>query len=127
MTARSFHPIESSSSSVPLKSKRRRSRPKQSIQPEHRWLVSEIVLKLGFNGILAVGAIAALVRLLPYQQVQQVKLHEVQMQVQETERRVSELRNKFNRNFDPQQIRKIMEEQSPRLDPNQRNIFLTNP
>ncbi len=127
MTARSFQPIDTTLSPAPLKSKRRRSRPKQSVQPEHRWLVSEIALKLGFNGILAIGAIAALVRLLPYQQVQQLKLHEVQMQVQETERRVSELRNNFNRNFDPQQIRKIMEEQSPRLDPNQRNIFLTTP
>lgn len=124
MTARSFDPIDSPS---PLKSKRRRSRPRQAIQPEHRWLFAELVLKLGLNGILAVGAIATLARLLPYQQVQQIKLHEVRMQVEETERRVNEIRNHFNRNFDPHQSRKVMEELSPRLDPNQRNIFLTNP
>lgn len=124
MTARSFDPIDSPS---PLKSKRRRSRPRQAIQPEHRWLFAEIVLKLGLNGILAVGAIATLARLLPYQQVQQIKLQEVRMQVEETERRVNEIRNNFNRNFDLHQSRKVMEELSPRLDPNQRNIFLTNP
>ncbi|MFM7439948.1 MAG: hypothetical protein ACKO2V_15355 [Snowella sp.] len=124
MTARSFDPIDSPS---PLKSKRRRSRPRQAIQPEHRWLFAEIVLKLGLNGILAVGVIATLARLLPYQQVQQIKLHEVRMQVEETERRVNEIRNHFNRSFDPHQSRKVMEELSPRLDPNQRNIFLTNP
>lgn len=127
MTARSFASTDSAVSISPVKSKRRRSRPKQAIQPEHQWLLSEILLKLGLNSILAISAITALVRLLPYQQIQQVKLHEVQMQVQETTRRVSELRNNFNRSFDPQQTRKIMEEQSPRLDPNQRNIFLTKP
>ena len=127
MTARSFNSNDSTIPPDPLKPKRRRSRPRQAIQPEHRWLLSEILLKLGLNGILAVGAIATLTRLLPYQQIQQIKLQEVQMQVQETERRVGELRNNFNRNFDPQQTRKVMEEQSPRLDPNQRNIFLTTP
>jgi hypothetical protein len=127
MTARSLNSTKSIVPPSPLKSKRRRSRPRQAIQPEHRWLFSEILLKLGINAILAVGAISTLVRLLPYQHLQQIKLNEVRMQVQETERRVNELRNNFNRNFDPQQARKVMEEQSPRLDPNQRNIFLTNP
>jgi len=127
MTARSFDPIDSIASPSPLKSKGRRQRPRQAIQPEHRWLLAEIFLKLGLNGILAVGAIATLTRLLPYQQVQEIKLHEVRMQVEETQRRVGEIRNNFNRNFDPHQSRKVMEELSPRLDPNQRNIFLTNP
>jgi uncharacterized membrane protein (DUF106 family) len=82
---------------------------------------------MGLNGILLMGAIAALVRLLPYQQVQQAKLEEVQMQVQETQQRVAELRMDFNRSFDPQESRKIMEEQTPRLFPNLRHIILTEP
>jgi hypothetical protein len=89
--------------------------------------LAEIFLKLGLNGVLAVGAIATLTRLLPYQQIQEIKLNEVRMQVEETQRRVGQIRNNFNRNFDPHQTRKVMEELSPRLDPNQRNIFLTNP
>lgn len=123
MTARSLHSIPSRRSSAA----RRRSRPQPSLQPEHRWVVAEIFFKLGLNGILIIGAIAALLRLLPYQQVQQARLEEVQMQVQETEKRVQELRMDFNRSFDPQESRKIMEEQTPRLSPNQRHIILTEP
>lgn len=123
MTARSLQTAPSRRSTAA----RRRSRPQTALSPEHRWVVAEIVFKMGLNGILLMGAIAALVRLLPYQQVQQAKLEEVQMQVRETEQRVAELRMDFNRSFDPQESRKIMEEQTPRLFPNQRHIILTEP
>jgi uncharacterized membrane protein (DUF106 family) len=82
------------------------------------------------NTILSMAAIAALVKLLPYQLTQQEKLREVRMEVQSTQERVNELRNNFSRNFDPNQTRKVMQEQSPRVDPNQRRIFWvkrTNP
>ncbi|MGL5034549.1 MAG: hypothetical protein ACRC6M_12195 [Microcystaceae cyanobacterium] len=123
MTAHSFQPSAPRRSSAP----RRRSRPKIAFRPEHQWVVAEIFLKLGLNSILLVAAIAALVRLLPYHQVQQAKLDQVKMQVQETEQRVAELRKDFNRSFDPRQARKIMEEQTPRIAPNQRRIVLTTP
>lgn len=123
MTARSLSTAPSRRSTA----SRRRSRPQTALSPEHRWVVAEIVFKMGLNGILLVDVIAALARLLPYQQVQQAKLEEVQMQVRETEQRVAELRMDFNRSFDPQQSRKIMEEQTPRLFPNQRHIILTEP
>lgn len=107
--------------------RRRRSRPQTPLSPDQRWLVAEICLKLGLNGVLVLGAIAALVKLIPFQQVQQAKLHEVQMQVQETEQRVAELREQFQRSFDPRQAKKIMVEQTPRISPNQRRIILVNP
>jgi hypothetical protein len=89
--------------------------------------VAEICLKLGLNGILVLGSIAALAKLIPFQHIQQAKLHEVQMQVQETEQRVAELRGQFQRSFDPRQAKKIMVEQTPRIAPNQRRIIFMNP
>ncbi|MFN9172941.1 MAG: hypothetical protein ACK58N_00055, partial [Synechocystis sp.] len=63
--------------------------------------------------------------LIPYQQIQSEKLDEISMQVEETQQRVKQLRSDFNRSFDPGQSRKIMEELSPRQNPNQRRIILT--
>jgi len=111
---------------APRPHRRRRSRPQTPLSPDQRWLVVEICLKLGLNGVLVLGAIAALVKLIPFQQVQQAKLHEVQMQVQETEQRVAELRGQFQRSFDPRQAKKIMVEQTPRISPNQRRIIFVN-
>ena len=124
MTAYSFQ-----SSPTPRRSSasRRRSRPRTSFKPEHQWVVAEILLKLGLNSVLLVAAIAALLRLWPYHQIQQAKLEQVKMQVQETEQRVAELRSDFNRSFDPRQSRKIMEEQTPRIGANQRRLILMAP
>ena len=122
MTAQTFKP-----SSARRPRAKRRKRPEQKFQPEHKWLVWEILFKLGLNGVFVVVSIMAIARLLPHQQAQQAKLNEIQMQVQETEARVDQLRSDFHRNFDPSQSRKIMEELSPRHDPQQRKIILTEP
>lgn len=90
-----------------------------------QWLIAEIWLKLSVYAILSLASIATIIKLLPYQQVQQEKLAEVSSAAQQAELRVNTLRNEFNRNFDPTQARRIMQEQSPRRDPNQRRIFLT--
>lgn len=111
-----------STSFVP-KRRSRRSRPPRKNETES-WLKAEIFLKLAFNSVLSIAAIAGLIKLLPYQFLQQQKLKEVRVEVQDTENRVNELRNHWNRNFDPQQTRKIMQEQSPMIDPNQRRIIL---
>ncbi|MFM1843261.1 MAG: hypothetical protein RLZZ490_2003 [Cyanobacteriota bacterium] len=106
---------------------RNRPRPSQTFQPEHQWLLAEIFFKLGLNAVLALVSGIAVFRLIPYQQLQQQKLDEITMQVEETEQRVKQLRKDFNRSFDPSQSRKIMEELSPRHNPNQRRIILTPP
>ncbi len=100
---------------------RRRSRPQR--RPAHRLITAEITVKLVVNTILSLAALSALLKLLPYQLTQQAKLKEVRMEVQETEMRVDSLRSNFSRNADPNQARKVMQEQSPRIDPNQRRIF----
>jgi cell division protein FtsB len=122
MTAQTFK-----SSNARRPRSKSRKRPEQKFQPEHKWLVWEILFKLGLNGVFVVVSIMAIARLLPHQQAQQAKLNEIQMQVEETEARVEQLRNDFQRSFDPGQSRKIMEELSPRHDPNQRKIILTEP
>lgn len=89
----------------------------------HQGIAIEATLKLGINLILSVASITALIKLWPYQEIQQAKLAEVKRAVQETEIRVDKLRSQLNRNFDPEQTQKLMQEQSYRVDPNQRRIF----
>jgi cell division protein FtsB len=101
----------------------RQRRPAKLVSNPHKELSTEIKIKILANIVLSVAAIAALVRLLPYQFAQQAKLQEVRQDVQELETRVNRLRDNFSRNFDPSQMRKIMQEQSPFIEPNQRRVF----
>ena len=112
---------------MPMSHKRRsRRQPPSKTHPEHQWVATEITIKLAVNGILSVVALISLLKLIPYQWSQQARLKEVRVEVEETERRVSQLRDNFRHNFDPHQMKKVMEEQSPRLEPTQRRIFWLN-
>jgi hypothetical protein len=85
-------------------------------------LTLETVLKLCVNSVLSVAAIAALGNLIPYLISHQAKLREIRTQVRETEAKVSQIRDKFSRSFDPSQAETVMKEQSARVDPNQRRV-----
>lgn len=112
---------------MPMSHQRRsRRQPTQLTRPEHRWVATEITLKLAINGTLSMIAVVSLLNLIPYQLSQKARLREVRVEVQETERRVSQLRGDFRHNFDPHKINKVMQEQSPRLQPTQRRIFWKN-
>lgn len=102
-------------------------RPRQHRPKSHRGVALEISLKLVANGILSVAATVALIKLIPYQISQQAKLQEIRLEAKETEARVNILRQNFNRYFDPTQARKVMQEQNPRLSPNQRRIVFQEP
>lgn len=82
--------------------------------------------KLTINVLLSAVAVSALVKLVPYYWSQQEKLQEIQTEVKLTEGRVNSLRTDFNRYFDPQQAKSIMQEQSNRVDPGQRPVILIN-
>jgi uncharacterized membrane protein (DUF106 family) len=82
--------------------------------------------KLTINVLLSAVAVSALVKLVPYYLSQQEKLQEIQTEIKLTEERVKSLRTDFNRYFDPQQAKSIMQEQSNRVDPGQRPVILTN-
>ena len=89
----------------------------------HRGVTAEITLKLILSWAIALGAIASLFRLLPYHLTQQAKLKELRIQVQETDARVSKLREQLNYNFDPQRTRSLMEQYSTLTTPNQSRIY----
>lgn len=108
---------------------RRRVTPPRKIRPRSRLspyqgMAVENTAKLIVNVVLVAGALSALIKLLPYNISQQAKLREISTEVELTQSRVTSLQNDFNRTFDPQQAKKIMQEQSSRVDPAQRRIFL---
>ena len=58
---------------------------------------------------------------------QQEKLNELQVEVAAMEEQVANLRAEFDRHFDPQQTMSVMQEQSARVNPNQRQVFWMAP
>ncbi len=102
---------------------KRKSRQHRRFNP-YRGIAIENTAKLVVNIVLVVGAVSALVKLLPYNISQQAKLREISTEVKLTESRVADLQTDFNRSFDPQQARKIMQEQSNRVDPKLHQVFL---
>ena len=97
--------------------------PKLPQRNAHHHIQVEVTIKLVLSWVLALGASAALVKLVPYHFSQQAKLREIDAQVEETRQRVNKLREELNRNFDPQQSQNLMEEYSSRLAPHQRIVF----
>lgn len=82
----------------------------------------ETTAKLAVNVVLSAAAVAGLVQLLHYQSSQQAKLQEIQTEVKLAEGRVNRLQTDFSRYFDPQQARTVMQEQSNRVEPGQRQV-----
>jgi len=98
-------------------------RPSRKRHNPYRGVTAEISLKLIFSWAIAISAIASLFRLLPYHLTQQAKLKELRIQVQETDARVTKLREQLNHNFDPQQTQSLMEQYSTLTTPNQSRIY----
>ncbi|MCC0178821.1 hypothetical protein I4641_17775 [Waterburya agarophytonicola K14] len=101
--------------------KKRRKSPQRG--NPYRGVTTEISLKLILSWAIALAAIASLFRLLPYHLSQQAKLEELRIQVQETDARVSKLREQLNYNFDPQRTQSLMEQYSSLTSPNQSRIY----
>jgi ribonuclease D len=95
---------------------------RQQRRHPNRAIAIETTAKLAVNVVLSSAAIAALVQLLPYHLSQQAKLGEIREEVKRTEKRVNRLSNNFSRYFDPQQAKSVMQEQSHRVDPSQRQV-----
>ena len=99
----------------------RKSRQKRRARP-HQVMALETTAKLAVNFVLSVAAVSSGVQLLHYQWSQQPKLQEIQTEVKVTEKRVERLQKDFSRNFDPQQEKNIMQEQTNRAETRQRQI-----
>ena len=110
-----------------MNSSRRRVKKKRSNSTRrgngYRGVTAEISLKLILSWAIAIAAIASLFRLLPYHLSQQAKLKELRIQVEETDARVTKLRNQLNNNFDPQRTQSLMEQYSSLSSPNQSRIY----
>jgi hypothetical protein len=104
---------------------RRMANRTQRRQRRHSYqaVAGEMTARLAVNLVLCAAAIAGLVRLLPYHLSQQAKLRELRTEVKRTEERVQSLRSDFSRSFDSGQSISVMQEQTPRVDPNQRPVF----
>jgi len=100
---------------------------RQTSQVPHRAIATEVTTKLGVNLLLSLIAVAALVKLLPYNLSQQNSFKDLQAKVAETESRVDRLQADFSHHFDPKQARSVMEEESTRIEPGQRQIVWTMP
>lgn len=82
---------------------------------------------LGINILLAGIAISTLTQLLPYQLAQRAKLQEVQAEVKQSANRVHQLREEYNRSLDPQEAKRIVEEQSNLIDPQKQKVVWIRP
>ncbi|MEM9088407.1 MAG: hypothetical protein AAGC93_06640 [Cyanobacteria bacterium P01_F01_bin.53] len=87
----------------------------------------ESSVKLTVNLLLAIVAATTIAKLVPYYQSQHQRLSTLQSSVEAAEAKNSELRDQFNRNFDPTQASRIMQEQSGRSFPNQKKVIWTAP
>lgn len=113
-------------SPAPIQPRKTRVR-NRSRQSSHRALAIEASMKLSVNLILAVVAISTLARLIPYNSKQQADLQRLQVEVAEAGSKVAGLQEDFDRHFDPQQALNVMQEQSIRFNPKQRQVVWLDP
>lgn len=92
----------------------------------HRLLALELGIKSSINIFLSVIAVISLIKLLPYHWSQQERLQEMRVEVQKVETRLQSLRRSFGASFAPNSL-PVMEEQSPRVNPNQRRVVWVEP
>lgn len=105
----------------------RHRRSRQAQRKPHQAIALELSAKLVINIFLGVAALSTLVKLLPYNGSQQARLQELNAEVLLVEGRVAQLQADFNRHFDPRQSMSIMQEQSNRVAPGQRQVVWTAP
>ncbi|MBE9177761.1 hypothetical protein IQ268_04095 [Oculatella sp. LEGE 06141] len=93
----------------------------------HQVAAAEVGVKVAVNCVLALVAGVTLIRLVPYNLAQHDKLQELEGEVATLDSRVKLLQADFNRQFDPQQAKSVMQEQSARVDPQQRRVMWLRP
>ncbi len=104
------------------------ARPKRiSYSGARQAIALESSVKITVNLLLAIVATTTIAKLVPYYQSQQNRLATLQASVQVAERNNAELRSQFNRNFDPAQASRIMQEQSGMSYPNQKKVIWQDP
>lgn len=83
----------------------------------------ETTLRLTVNLSISALAIFSVKQLLPYHNVQQEKLAEIEGEIAKIQPRVERLEESFGTTFDPQLSKKVMKQNTYKVDPNLRPIF----
>ncbi len=104
-----------------------RRRRAHAFHPSYRPQTIEVAIKFGMNALFILGCVAALLHLLPQIRNQQRELQEIQAEATLTKTRVEHLQADFDRYFDPQQAKSVMQEQGHRVDPSQRRVVFLEP
>ena len=89
----------------------------------HKTIAIESLVKILINIVLSIAAYVALLKLIPNYFAQKARLKEIHVEVQATEARLSYLNETFQINFDPSNTYRLMERQSPKIDPKKITIF----
>lgn len=106
----------------PRRIRNQRQRVRRHSPPVAGAIAWETLMKLSVNLVLATVGMGAMMRLIPNYQSVEEKLEIVDIQVQQTQDRVTELQQDFDRSFDPEQAKQVMAEQSHRIDPQRRSV-----
>lgn len=104
-----------------------RRRRAHTFPPAYRPQTIEVAIKLGMNVVFIAGCVTALIHLLPQIRNQHRELQEIQAETTVTRTRVEHLQADFNRYFDPQEAKSVMQEQGHRVDPSQRRVVFVEP
>lgn len=104
-----------------------RRRPKHIKRSAHRAIALEAGIKLATNAIFAALAMVAFVKLLPQAHEQSQSLELLTQDVAVVSDRVEQLQHRFDRHFDPQQARSVMQEQSNRVAADQIQVIWMTP
>ncbi|MGY6530275.1 MAG: slr1601 family putative cell division protein [Cyanobacterium sp.] len=83
----------------------------------------ENVFKIGLNlGIIAFS-ITSVKNLLPYNDIQQSQISQIEAEINKVSPRVQRLEENFSTTFDPKSSRRVMKDNTYKVDPNLRPIF----
>ncbi|AUC60450.1 hypothetical protein AA637_04375 [Cyanobacterium sp. HL-69] len=87
----------------------------------HRSL--ENILKIGFNLGIVAFSVTSVKNLLPYNDIQQSQINQIQEEINKVSPRVQRLEENFSTTFDPKSSRRVMKDNTYKVDPNLRPIF----
>ncbi|PZO36434.1 MAG: hypothetical protein DCF21_09380 [Leptolyngbya sp.] len=108
----------------------RRRRSRRQTSPwrrlaQHTTLL-ELSARLGVNTFLVLVAAASLTRLVPHLQTQAQQLETVRQELDRAQTANTRLRSDFDRNFDPAQAGRVIQEQTGYRVPSERQVVWTD-
>ncbi len=104
-------------------SKREQKEKQRTLKHYYMQRVMENTLKITVNVGLISLSIISIQKLLPYNSIQQHQINQIDQEIQKVSPRVQRLEESFGATFDPQLTKKIMKQNTYKVDPNLRPVF----